>query len=172
MIPINTRYFIIFMVVFFLFSCSGTRLIEKRQTDAAYDALGLKKERKDNVLLYKEAASWLHVPHVEGGTSRNGTDCSYLVQYIYKTVYEKNIKRNSLAILQSNCRKLKNKTQLREGDLVFFNTGNKSRSYINHVGIYLKYNKFLHASTSRGVIVSDLNEDYYRKTWVCGGRVK
>ena len=75
--------------------------------------------------------------------------------------------------MKKNCRK-KRKGALREGDLVFFNSGKglNIRKNINHVGIYLKDHKFIHTSTSRGVMVSDLNEDYYRKTWVCGGRVK
>lgn len=156
-----------------LFSCSTTRRIEIKQNNEAYDALGLNKGRKDNVVLYREAASWMHVPHKDGGTSRNGTDCSFLVYSIYKTVYHKTLERNSAAMLNKNCKKIKRR-KLKEGDLVFFNTSSKSRSdtYISHVGIYLKENKFLHASTSKGVNVSDLDEDYYRKAWVCGGRVK
>ena len=58
---------------------------------------------------------------------------------------------------------------LREGDLVFF-TSRSSRKKVAHVGIYLKDGKFIHASTSRGVIISSLNEDYYRKHWLSGGR--
>ena len=153
------------------FSCSTTRQIEKEQNKAVYDALGLNKGRKDNVALYKEAASWLHVPHVDGGTSRNGTDCSFLVLSIYKTVYHKVIERNSARMLNINCKRI-SRNRLKEGDLVFFNTSGKSKSTVTHVGIYLKDNKFLHASTSKGVNVSDLDEDYYRKAWICGGRVK
>ncbi|MEI3125524.1 MAG: NlpC/P60 family protein [Odoribacter splanchnicus] len=55
--------------------------------------------------------------------------------------------------------------------LVFFNTSRK-RKGINHVGLFLKNGYFIHASTSRGVIISNLKEDYYRKTWKQGGRVK
>jgi Cell wall-associated hydrolases (invasion-associated proteins) len=74
-------------------------------------------------------------------------------------------------MLMKNCRKI-GKGRLREGDLVFFSTGNKAKAYVNHVGIYLKTNKFLHASTSKGVIVSDLDEPYYMRAWACGGRVE
>lgn len=166
-----------FVIVFYcgliilLFSCSTTRNIEKKQIKEVYDKLGLNIDRNDNFALYKEAASWLHVPHVDGGTSRSGTDCSFLVYSIYKTVYNKTIERNSTAMLNKSCRKI-GRNVLKEGDLVFFNTSSKSRSYVSHVGIYLKDNKFLHSSTSKGVNVSDLNEEYYRKVWVCGGRVK
>jgi len=153
------------------FSCSSTRRIEKKQTKVVYESLGLNKDRKDNLALYEEAASWLHVPHVDGGTSKKGTDCSFLVYNIYKTVYGKIIERNSTAILKKNCERI-DRNKLKEGDLVFFNTNAKSKQYVNHVGIYLKDNKFLHSSTSRGVMVSDLDEKYFLKVWVCGGRVK
>jgi len=167
------RAILILSLTILFFSCSPTRLIEKRQSKEVYETLGLNKERKDNFALYKEAVSWLHVPHVDGGKSRKGTDCSFLVYSIYKTVYAKILERNSADMLKKNCRRI-SISRLKEGDLVFFNTAGKSKakSRINHVGIYLKDNKFLHASTSKGVIVSSLDEDYYRKTRVCGGRVK
>jgi len=165
------RCILLWSMVLVFFSCSTSRHIEKKQTKEVYDSLGLTKDRNDNVALYKEAASWLHVPHMDGGTSRNGTDCSFLVYSIYKTVYHKTLERNSARMLIINCERI-NRNKLQEGDLVFFNTSVKSKSEITHVGIYLKENKFLHASTSKGVNVSDLDENYYRKAWVCGGRVK
>lgn len=151
--------------------CSSSRRLQRQQSDAVYARLGLEKDRKDNFQLYKEAASWLGVPHRDGGLSKNGIDCSGLVKVIYSEVYDKKIERNSEAIYRNNCRK-KRKSSLKEGDLVFFKTTNKSRSKINHVGVYLKDNYFLHTSSSRGVMVSNLKEDYFRKAWVCGGRVK
>ena len=151
------------------FSCISTQQLEFQ--NSIYQTLGLRKECRDNFALYKEAASWLHVPHSDGNCSRTGIDCSCLVSNIYKTVYNKTIERNSLSILNNNCLSIK-KHRLHEGDLVFFCTGNKSKATVNHVGIYLKHNKFIHASVSKGVIVSDLDENYYKKTWVCGGRVK
>ena len=168
---IRFRYILLWSMAFVLFSCSTTRHIENKQRKVVYDALGLNPDRKDNLALYEEAASWLHVPHIDGGTSRKGTDCSSLVYTIYRIVYGKTIERNSGTMLKKNCEQI-SRNKLKEGDLVFFNTSGKSGSYVNHVGIYLKDNKFLHASTSKGVIVSNLDEDYYRKVWICGGRVK
>jgi Cell wall-associated hydrolases (invasion-associated proteins) len=165
-------HLLIILLAVLLVSCSTTQRLEKKQSKEVYEALNLRKERKDNFSLYKEAASWLNVPHREGGLSGNGIDCSGLVYVIYKNVYGKTLERNSTGIMQKNCEKI-GKGRLREGDLVFFNSGRglKIRANINHVGIYLKDNKFLHTSTSRGVIVSDLEEDFFRKAWVCGGRV-
>ena len=168
---VQFRTLFLWGLVFLLFSCSTARRVEKRQTKDVYEALGLRADRNDNVALYKEATTWLHVRHMDGGTSRNGTDCSFLVYSLYKTVYHKSIERNSAAMLSKSCKRI-SQSKLKEGDLVFFSTGGKSKSYVNHVGIFLKDTKFLHSSTSKGVIVSDLDEDYYRKTWVCGGRVK
>ncbi len=169
----SLRCILLWGMVLGFFSCSTTQHLERKEHNEVYDKLGLKKDRKDNFALYREAASWMHVPHVDGGTSRKGTDCSFLVHTLYKTVYHKTLERNSAAMLNKNCERI-SKNRLKEGDLVFFNTSTKpkSNSYINHVGIYLKDHKFLHASTYKGVMVSDLEEDYYRKTLVCGGRVK
>lgn len=168
---VSFRVVFLWGLVFLLFSCSTARRVEKRHTNKVYEALGLEPDRDDNIALYKEAATWLHVRHVDGGMSRNGTDCSFLVYSLYKTVYRKTIERNSAAMLTKNCKRI-NRNKLKEGDLVFFNTGSRSKSNVNHVGLYLKDNKFVHSSTSKGVIVSNLDEAYYRKTWVCGGRVK
>lgn len=170
LIKLRDLLFLCFVLAFF--GCSTSRHLEKKQDKKeVYEALGLNKGRKDNFALYKEAACWLHVPHVDGGTSRKGTDCSFLVYTIYKTVYGKTLERNSEDMLRYNCKRIRKK-KLKEGDLVFFDTTGKPESYVNHVGIYLKENKFLHASTSKGVVVSNLGDNYYRKTWVCGGRVK
>jgi hypothetical protein len=167
---IHLRYILFGSIAFLFFSCSTTRQIERKQSNEVYEKLGLDKDRKDNFALYREAASWLHVPHVNGGKSRNGTDCSFLVYSIYKTVYHKIVERNSADILNKNCKKIR-RNRLQEGDLVFFSTSSRSKTRVSHVGIYLKENKFLHASSSKGVIVSNLNENYYRRTWVSGGRV-
>ena len=64
---------------------------------------------------------------------------------------------------------LMNKNHLKEGDLVFFETGGKG---ISHVGIFLKDGRFAHASSSKGVIVNGLEEAYYDKAYRGGGRVE
>jgi lipoprotein Spr len=60
------------------------------------------------------------------------------------------------------------RTELQEGDLLFFNT----RGGVSHVGIYLQNNKFVHASISGGVTISDMFEPYYVKHFIASGRVK
>lgn len=130
--------------------------------------LGMDIDMKDNHQLYVESANWLGVPYRGGGNSKRGVDCSGLTSHLYKKVYHKKLERNSDDQRTKDCHKV-SKSHLREGDLVFFHNGRKKRT-ATHVGVYLKNNKFIHASTSRGVIISSLNEDYYRKHWLSGGR--
>ena len=105
--------------------------------------LNIDIDMKDNHRLYVESAKWLGVPYRGGGNNKRGIDCSGLTSHLYKKVYRKKLERNS----------------------------DDQKRTASHVGIYLKDNKFIHASTSRGVIVSSLNEEYYRKHWLSGGRV-
>lgn len=175
MVPLilNKIYFVLAILILsgIIVSCSGTRMLEKKQKRAVYERLGLDESKKDNFNLYKESASWINAPYKEGGNNNLGVDCSGLVVQIYQKVYGKMLERNTTQILSKNCRPI-SKSQLKEGDLVFFCTSSKSKSKVNHVGIYLKEQKFIHASTSKGVIISSLEEIYFHKYWVCGGRVK
>jgi murein DD-endopeptidase / murein LD-carboxypeptidase len=59
-------------------------------------------------------------------------------------------------------------SDLREGDLLFFKINGKT---ISHVGVYLEDGSFLHASTKRGVMISHMNEDYYKRTFSHAGRL-
>lgn len=167
---INLRFLLLCVLILLLVGCSSTRRLERKLHREVYESIGVEEEPKDNFLLYSEVSRWLNTPHVEGGLSSRGIDCSGLVYVIYKSVYGKTLERNSVSMLKKNCRKIR-QSQLREGDLVFFSTARKGRSNVNHVGVYLKENKFVHTSTSRGVMISSLNEDYFNKNWVCGGRV-
>ncbi len=133
--------------------------------------LGVNASSTDNARLYSECASWLGAKYQYGGTTKSGVDCSGFVYMVYKAVFGKTLTRQSAGMLTDNCTKI-TKSQLREGDLVFFRTDGKKSSTPNHVGIYLKENKFIHASTSKGVVVSDLLQSYYVTNWITGGRVK
>ena len=130
--------------------------------------LGIDIDMEDNHALYVESSNWLGVPYRGGGNSKRGVDCSGLTSAIYKKVYRKNLERNSEDQRKKDCHKVK-KSKLKEGDLVFFHNGRKKKR-ATHVGIYLKNRKFIHASTSQGVIISHLEEDYWDKHWLNGGR--
>lgn len=131
---------------------------------------GIQPDSDGNKKLYREIGQWLGTPYQYAGHfKQRGADCSGFVMEIYKTVYHIDIERNSKRIFEKNCFMI-HKDKLEEGDLVFFNTGG-SAGGINHVGIYLKEGKFVHASSSKGVIVSDMNMGYYQKHFIVAGRV-
>ena len=157
-------------LMFCLSSChtSAPRLDYKALAQASV-RLGMDIELTDNHKLYVNAAEWIGTPYRAGGDSRHGTDCSGLVSQLYKKTYRMRLSRSTdVQLKESNKIARRN---LREGDLVFF-TSRSSRKKVAHVGIYLKDGKFIHASTSQGVIVSSLKEKYYTQHWLCGGRVK
>jgi lipoprotein Spr len=121
---------------------------------------------KHNLNLYRFVDAWTGTPYKYGGTDMNGTDCSGLAKALFDEVYKTPLTRDAGSQFKQ-CEPLK-KDDLMEGDLVFFKIGSK---YISHVGVYLGNGKFFHAS-SKGVMVSDLNENYYKKYFYSGGRVK
>ncbi len=165
----DLRYILILLLPLLLGSCRTVApQYDYQELARASVRLGIDIDMKDNHALYIESANWLGVPYRNGGTTRRGVDCSGLTSSIYKNVYRKNLERNSDDQRKKDCRKVK-KGKLREGDLVFFHNGRKKKR-ATHVGIYLKDQKFIHASTSQGVIISTLNEEYWRKHWLSGGR--
>lgn len=146
-------------------------MIVKKNTAAQLSKeLGFHVSHKDDLRLYTEAVKWLGTPYKYGGNTLAGVDCSGLVHNIYKTVYDIHLERKAEDIYKKNCRKIPTNS-LMPGDLVFFDTKNNRRK-VNHMGIYLKDKVFLHASSSRGVVLNKMDEKYYRKSLVKGGRVK
>lgn len=117
-----------------------------------------------NVNLYEFIDEWMGSPHRLGGQSKNGVDCSGFVNMIYLQVYQKTLPRTSRDMGEIVKRKYDN--QLKEGDLVFFSFGGKN---IDHVGIYLHNDKFVHVSTKQGVVISNLKDTWYYKYFTrCG----
>lgn len=119
-----------------------------------------------NEKLYQYIDGWVGVKYKYGGTTKDGVDCSGFVQQVFKSTFNKQLERTATAMV-NQC-KIVDKRELIEGDLVFFDISGKN----SHVGIYLCNNYFIHASTSKGVVLSDLRMDYYVKNWGRGGRVK
>ncbi len=122
----------------------------------------------DNKLL-ELIDSWYGTKYKYGGDTRDGVDCSGFTKAFMASFYNVNLTRNS-ADMYDKSTHIKKKKKLTQGDLVFFKT-NGAKGGITHVGIYLCNNKFVHASTTSGVIISDLDEDYYKTRYAGGGRV-
>jgi len=123
--------------------------------------------QSDNSLL-KKALTYRGVRYRWGGTSRSsGVDCSGFTSSVFKS---QGIDLPRTSIEQSHVGKAVSKSDLKPGDLIFFRT---SRSYrINHVGIYVGDNKFIHAATGAGhVMVSSLDEAYFQRCYAAARRV-
>ncbi|MFD1768239.1 C40 family peptidase [Sphingobacterium suaedae] len=126
--------------------------------------LGVSSRDLGNASLYYFIDSWMGSPHRLGGMEKSGIDCSGFVGILYREVYGKNLPRSSRDM--SNNVKRRYEEDLHEGDLVFFSFGGKN---IDHVGVYLRNNKFVHVSTRKGVIISDIKDTWYYKYLVrCG----
>lgn len=112
----------------------------------------------DNILA--EAETYLGTPYRYGGTSRNGIDCSAFVLSVFGAAASLSLPR--VAASQAQEGEAVEKTDLQKGDLVFFSHGRR----ISHVGIVESITeegevKFIHAATSKGVMVSSLNDSYW-----------
>lgn len=116
--------------------------------------------------LLKSADEWYGTRYRMGGTGKTGIDCSAFVQAVYLSAFGVNVPRT--AYEQFKVVNHISATEMKEGDLVFFNT----TGGVSHVGIYLRNNKFIHASVSRGVAVSDLFDPYYLRRFLGVGRVE
>ena len=161
------------LIIVGLSSCSSSKNLDKTDYAAISNAsrtLGMKISPKDNLKLFLEAASWIGVPYLSGGMSKSGSDCSGVSVGIYKNAFGIQLLHNSQMQLDKNVKKRVRKGDIQQGDLVFFSP-KKSKKKINHVGIYLKDGKFIHASSSKGVRIDALNTPYWKGIWVATGRI-
>ncbi len=122
------------------------------------EVLGVPKQQLQNEALYRFVDNWMGVPHRDGGTDKHGIDCSAFTNLLEKEIYKRSLPR--MAIQMADVVKRKYESELKEGDLVFFDFNGQAFS---HVGIYLQNNRFVHASTSKGVIISNLKDPWYYK---------
>jgi lipoprotein Spr len=123
-------------------------------------------EEVSELPLFRFIKEWIGVPYSFGGNGKEGIDCSGFVQRLVSTLYNLPISRMVKTQFEECLPILRH--ELREGDLLFFHT---TRPGLSHVGYYLGNNKFVHASTVRGVIIDDLCDPYYDKAFRQGGRL-
>lgn len=170
------------MAILILLVLSGCHSSKKNGSEfyqSQFDQLGVssfgshgkkdKKNSSDRSKIVEEAYTWLGTPygyaHSEKGIA---TDCSGMVLKVYETVVGISLPRNS-ALQHQFCRHIKRK-DIKIGDLVFFATGSDPDK-ISHVGIMLDEENFIHASSSKGVVVSSIDTPYYIRTFKGFGRV-
>jgi hypothetical protein len=126
---------------------------------------GIEFDSNSNIDLYNAIYPLVGIPH-SSTAGRRGLDCSGLVKNIYNRHFGTNLKGASRDILRQTTEIPRKHMQ--EGDLVFFRIGS---TRVNHVGIYLQNNKFIHSAASRGVGIDNLNDDYYQSHFYKVGRI-
>jgi len=150
---------------------SGTKTITKsenlRKLDSKFDG---KVSKSINELL-SDAEKYLGAPYKFGGNTSSGFDCSGFAVKVFEENDFKLPRRSSDQAETGNKIDIK---EVKPGDLLFFATAGGSR--VSHVGIVHDIGndgevKFIHASTSKGVIISSLNETYWNKAYLHAQRV-
>jgi lipoprotein Spr len=121
-------------------------------------------EQIQNLHLFKVIDEWLGTRYRLGGSNKDGIDCSAFMQVLFSALYGVNLPRTAKE--QYHLSHRISRTELKEGDLVFFNT----KRGVSHVGMYLQNNKFVHASSS-GVTISDLYDEYWMRKFIGVGRI-
>jgi cell wall-associated NlpC family hydrolase len=162
----NTKFMTekIWIIISFIFVLAGCSLVPDRntyspQTGGTYSE-SIKKK------LYAQYTQWRGTKYKLGGLNKKGIDCSGFVFVTYKSKLGKVLPRTTH--LQVTVGSNVKRNELQAGDLVFFKTGKFKR----HVGIYLEHGKFLHASTSNGVTISRLENNYWKSRYWRAKRIK
>jgi cell wall-associated NlpC family hydrolase len=109
---------------------------------------------------------YLGKPYTGKGIKEKGYDCSEFVGAVYLEYSSIHLPRQSEDMFKAG--RIVEAGDLYFGDLVFFDTGGQG---VSHVGIYIGFDEFVHASTTNGIIISNLNDKYYRKRFVGARRV-
>ena len=171
---------ILFFLSFFLLLgvASSCKSHKKSKEEPVYvgEQVEIKKKKekvnKETTVRQKiaeECLTWIGTPYAYGHSEKGiSTDCSGLVIVVFERIAEIKLPRNS-AQQAAFCDDL-NEKDIKPGDLVFFATG-KDKKKVSHVGVMLDRNKFVHASGSKGVILSEMTTPYYRRTFIKYGRV-
>jgi murein DD-endopeptidase / murein LD-carboxypeptidase len=128
--------------------------------------MGVALNATSNIKLYQFVYDWLGTPYRLGGDTKRGIDCSGFAYQLYGKVFNTVIGNNSRNIFSMV--NPVGREELQEGDLVFFKINSRA---ISHVGVYLGNDKFAHASSSKGVMISNLNESYWKRYYYKGGRL-
>jgi cell wall-associated NlpC family hydrolase len=155
------------LLLVFITSCGSSRTVSKTKTRTFKTEKVSKTSnnaKAENIIDY--AKTFEGTRYKFGGTTNKGMDCSGLVFTAFK---KENIALPRISRDMAKRGKRISLPQITEGDLVFFRT-NKNKKSINHVGLVVEFTGgevfFIHSTTSRGVIISSLQEGYWKSTFV------
>ncbi len=119
--------------------------------------------------IIRTAQKYLGVPHCMGGTSTRCIDCSGLLVKVFAShgIY---LPHNSDEQSRYG-KKISVRDELEKGDLVFFIRSYKTNRFITHSGIYIGNNKFIHASSSKGVTITSMSNPWWNDRFIFGTRL-
>ncbi|MEJ2168749.1 MAG: NlpC/P60 family protein [Desulfobacterales bacterium] len=152
----------------FTISCASNR---KQPAAAAPDMSRAKKSEGHprttsiEIRILEEYKRWKGTRHQLGGTGTGGIDCSGFVKAVYQDAFNINLPRTTKAQVRQG--KPVALSDLQPGDLVFFTPPN----YPRHVGIFLNRSQFVHASKTKGVTISKIDEHYWRRYFWTARRI-
>lgn len=154
--------------IFFLTSCSSTpsSVTHSAKPTPLISPVDLTNLSKVKGHLLSQYKAWKGTPYQYGGQSRNGVDCSAFVQNTFYSQLGYKLPRTTDTQLKTGSKVAK--SDLKVGDIVFFKTGYKSL----HNGIYIGESEFIHASSSKGVTISNLDNQYWQKNYFTSIRVR
>jgi cell wall-associated NlpC family hydrolase len=171
----NQTLWIALVVMLALFSSCGisrdaaespaSQRLNRAEREQYSRQLGIPLTGRENPALIRELGGWMGTPYRYGGSTRAGADCSGFVWAVYRNVYGITLSRTTEAQARET-RRIR-QCRLKEGDIVFFRTIGRK---VSHSGIYITNGYFIHASSSRGVIINSLDEKYYSRRFIKGGR--
>jgi cell wall-associated NlpC family hydrolase len=127
--------------------------------------LDMEVETITNVKLFTAIEDWWATRYRYGGTTKKGIDCSAFTGALMSEAFGLSLPRTARE-QYAQCDKIA-KENLAEGDLVFFNT----RGGVSHVGLYLGNSYFVHSSVHSGVTINSLDDDYYGRKYIGGGKI-
>lgn len=157
--------FVLILLAMLVFSACSSRRKTASPSNAAKAAVAMSHLKSRP--LFRFINDWSGVPYRLGGLNKSGIDCSGFALLLQKDIYGNELPRRSVD--QASVIRTKSISQLKEGDLIFFSFGGGA---VDHVGIYLNNNFFVHASTTRGVVVDDLSLPVFQRAMVKAGSIR
>lgn len=161
----------LFGVLFFMYSCGSSKKISSKKPSKHHISKASKQKITTADKIVWTAVSFKGVPYKYGGTNKKGMDCSGL---IYTSFKKRNIslpRTSKLMYLKGDPIPL---NRVKRGDLLFFKTTRK-RGKVNHVGLITSVKngviRFIHSTSSRGVLISSLREKYWKSAFIKAKRV-
>ena len=155
---------IVIVVSLFLIACGSSKKTNFKQTKTEKSSKKKKSDKADAIIAF--AKTYSGTKYKYGGTTKKGIDCSGLLFVSFQSE-QINLPRVALDMSKKGTKISLSKVQ--KGDLLFFKTNKKKRS-INHVGLVVEKNKkglfFIHSTTSSGVIISSLDQNYWKNAFV------